>query len=153
MLINWQQKLPILWEFINDEEHFHAIIINNQGYLSFWVRQRTWSYHCPNFCEQINLQFTINPHITCVNSNLWHLRILPILRHLLITLTYFASAKRYCVITLIFLINVISHMAQLHLILKFCFFRPGKTIVCFNSSFLAFVLLLPIWLSIVEFQK
>ena len=57
-------------------------------------------------------------YVTSVNSNWWHLS-KPIT---------FASVKVYCLINLICLIILISHIAQLLLIRIFYCFRPGRHI-------------------------
>ena len=56
--------------------------------------------------------------MTSVDSNQWNLR----------KLITFASVKLYCLITLIFLIILISHIGQLLLIRKIYFFYPGPHI-------------------------
>ena len=57
-------------------------------------------------------------YVTSVDSNLWNL----------CKLITFASVKLYCLITLISLIILISHIAQLVLIHKFYYFRQGPHI-------------------------
>ena len=64
-------------------------------------------------------------YVTVVDFNQWNLR----------KLITAASVKLYCLITLICLIILISHIAQLLLIRKFYCFRPGSHVLFVYSRY------------------